>query len=654
MLATRKLQNRIKVYSIIEIEVGLVCHYLSNSNLEYSSSKFLSNYLSTSPISSSLSADIDNLKLHGFTDLEHALELLIPTMDRSLNGAFFTPAEIVEEIVEEVSPKEGDCCIDPSCGCGAFLIGVIKYFHKKYKKPIREILSENVVGADILDYNINRAKILIAIYGLENGEVISESDFKLYKCDSLRNNWDRKYDVVIGNPPYVKFQDLSDENRTFLKDSWSTIEKGTFNLYFAFFELGYRLLNNKGRLGYITPNNYFTSLSGESLRRFFHSNKSVFRITDFNHYKVFNAQTYTCLTFLNKEVNDSIRFTKMFENNLSAFLKNEKESTVQMSGLNVRKWRLLRQSEQQNIKRIETIGKSLKSLFIINVGIATLKDQLFFIDENKNDKYYKRIEGETFEIEKEATCSIYKISDFSSQEESSGNERRIIFPYSRSGNKSTVMTPKELKTKFPKCFKYLKHVELELSKRTKEPIEPFYMYGRSQGLNKTGIRLLTPTFSQQPKFLLVEDYVSLYCNGYGLHYKEDFKNSKPLFEEQPIQAKRNIDVLQKILNSCVMHYYVTHTSVSIQGGYPCYQKNFIELFSIPDFSEIEVGHLRSLSGIQLDIYLIAAYGLQGLVPNLAEYWANKLGIKEENVRLLIEAVEVPDKNPSALNSVSSS
>ena len=46
-----------------------------------------------------------------------------------------------------------------------------------------------------------------------------------------------------------------------------------------------------------------------------------------------------------------------------------------------------------------------------------------------------------------------------------------------------------------------------------------------------------------------------------------------------IDEIENIDVVQKILNSYLMHYYISKTSISIEGGYPCYQKNFIEKFT---------------------------------------------------------------------------
>ena len=67
-----------------------------------------------------------------------------------------------------------------------------------------------------------------------------------------------------------------------------------------------------------------------------------------------------------------------------------------------------------------------------------------------------------------------------------------------------------------------------------------------------------------------------------------------------------------------MHYYVSKTSVSIEGGYPCYQKNFIEKFSIPLFSVEEINILKSLNDkTEIDDFLIEKYQLNFPVPNLS-------------------------------------
>ncbi len=195
-----------------------------------------------------------------------------------------------------------------------------------------------------------------------------------------------EFDNIVGNP-YVKFQDLSEETREYLVKNWTTVEGGTFNLYFAFFELGYKLLKPTGKLGYITPNNYFTSLAGEAIRRYFHQKKCVSRIIDFTHKKVFDAQTYTALTFLNKQQNEAITFDRLKEGYTPKdFLPIANGSPNYLNELNPKKWRLLKTDEQKNIKTIETIGKPIGKLFDICVGMPH-KMMFLLMVANLNNSY---------------------------------------------------------------------------------------------------------------------------------------------------------------------------------------------------------------------------------------------------------------------------
>ncbi len=116
---------------------------------------------------------------------------------------------------------------------------------------------------------------MLSLYGLINKEVLKEEDFNLFCQNSLTEKIDLKFDIVVGNPPYVKFQDLEQFTRNYLVENFKTTLKGTFNTYFAFFELGHYLLNTNGKMGYITPNNFFTSLAGQPLREFFKNNKAI-------------------------------------------------------------------------------------------------------------------------------------------------------------------------------------------------------------------------------------------------------------------------------------------------------------------------------------------------------------------------------------------
>ena len=618
------INQLIQTHDLTSLERHLVYSYLTNNKLNFVKSPILTNYFKDFEQNSKLYFDTSSLNISSIKELENYLELIIPISDRKFNGAFFTPDYIIDFIINEIQPKENDTNLDPSCGCGAFLVGLTDYYKRTFDKSIRNIVKENIFGSDILEYNIHRTKLILTIYALQFGEYLKETDFNLYHQDSLRADWKQNFDNIVGNPPYVKFQDLSDENRNYLAKHWTTVEGGTFNLYFAFFELGYKLLKPTGKLGYITPNNYFTSLAGEALRRYFQYQKCVTRIIDFSHKKVFDAQTYTAITFLNKQQNEAITYDRIKEDySPELFLANANGSPNYLENLNVKKWRLLKTDEQQNIKTIETIGTPIGKLFDICVGIATLKDDVFFVDgsKKKNGYYLKSNEFGTFEIEKEVVKSVYKISDFKTQEEAELNTRKIIFPYQIKKSVATPIAENDFKKKFPKCYEYLLSEKEILLARDKGKVkfEPFYVWGRTQGLTKTGKKILNPTFSQHPRFLLVEEEDAYFTNGYGFYFKEQETNG--LFSEliNPICKVENIDVVQKILNSVVMDYYVSRTSVAIEGGYPCYQKNFIEKFTIPELIEKEIEFIRSLTDKQeIDDFLIGKYRLNLPVPNLVE------------------------------------
>jgi len=618
-LMNKKLLNDlINSYDIEIVEKHLVYSFLIKNNLDFSKSPIISEFLYDFNIDNKLFSIVFSLTIKDLKQLENFLELLIPKSDRKVNGAFFTPNYIVDFIISTISPKNNDKCLDPSCGCGAFLIGLTEHYKNKFKKSIKETVKENIFGADILNYNVRRSKIILSIFGLINNEILVENDFNIYHQDSLKADWNMNFEIIVGNPPYVKYQDLSTEIRDFLNHNWKTINTGTYNLYFAFFELGYNLLSPKGRLGYITPNNYFTSLAGLDLRQFFLQKKCITKILDFRHRKVFDAQTYTAITFANKNNNNSILYDKINnEQDCIGFLENANGSPNYLENLNVKKWRLLKSKEQENIKIIENIGTPIKQLFNIAVGIATLKDEVFFVDsENEKNGYLsKTTKNGTFQIEKEVTKPVYKISQFKNQDDIKNNTLRIITPYHTELKTAIPIRETEFQDRFPKCYEYLLSEKDKLDSRDKGKVKysPFYSWGRTQGITRFGKKILNPTFSRHPRFLFVPEDEAYYTNGYGIYFDKEQPNNASLFDDfsHPMSKEKNILAVQKILNSIVMDYYITYTSVSIQGGFPCYQKNFIERFTIPNFEQEELNILKNTNNkSEIDNILVEKYQLQ--------------------------------------------
>jgi adenine-specific DNA-methyltransferase len=622
MVKKRILNTLIKAHQPTLLEKHLIHSFLETNGLTRSKSQLLAYYFRDFTENTEISAGVASLKISSMKDLENGLELIIPAGDRKLNGAFFTPGFIIDFIIKEIHPEKNHTNFDPSCGSGAFLVGLTEYYARTFGQSVRKTVRENIFGSDILEYNIRRTKLILALYALQQGEILKNEDFNLWNRDSLRTHWKRSFDQILSNPPYVKFQDLSGENRKYLARRWETVERGSFNLYFAFFELGLQMLKPKGKLVFITPNNYFTSVSGESLRKYFHRNKCVYRIIDFSHRRIFEARTYTSVTFLNKEQNDSISFDRITEEESpESFLKKTHGSPNLLKDLRVKKWRLLKMGERENIRIIENIGIPIGELFEISTGIATLKDQIYFLDGNceKGGYYMKETSHGSFRIEKSITRPVYKISDFKNQEEAEQNTRRIICPYHVGNGSAKPIPEEEFKMQFPECYRYFLSEKKNLLSRDKGKIkyDPFFVWGRTQGLTRFGKRILTPTFSQYPRFLMTGREHSYFTNGYSISPKEE-KNPDPSTGNVNgwLGRTENMDIVQTVLNSVVMHYYISKTSVIIDGGYPCYQKNFIEKFSIPRFADPELVFLRSIRDpLEIDEFLIGQYHLNLSLAN---------------------------------------
>lgn len=93
------------------------------------------------------------------------------------------------------------------------------------------------------------------------------------------------------------------EDDTRLKTKWYEVcDSGSTDLYIPFFQIAVEMLNDEGKIGYITMNSFLKSLNARKLRAFFVDNQFDIHIVDFRGYQVFKGKsTYTCLFFLEKE-----------------------------------------------------------------------------------------------------------------------------------------------------------------------------------------------------------------------------------------------------------------------------------------------------------------------------------------------------------------
>lgn len=541
--------------------------------------------------------------------IETYVESNISDLDRGSNGIVFTPTYIIDHIIENVNIASSDSkIIDPSCGCGSFLIGVTNYLVKRFNKSYCAVISENVYGIDIVPLFVETVKLLLSTLCLLNREDPSNISFNICCKNSLDTNWSKLFDCdyfdyVIGNPPYSNPHDLTESMANLMK-SYKTTKKGTSNIYYAFIEKGVEHLSDKGNLGYIVPNNYLTIVAAQPLRKWIKKEKLIYKLVDFTENMVFSPiRTYNSSLFINKANKTHFDYAVIEKTeDIQQSLQSLSYLQYDYVNLDDEGWKLLSNDKLDIIRKIEQFDKKIKKY--IHAGIATLRDGIYILDgyDSKMEMYYKICNSKKYFIEPGIVRKLYKISKIVDETSISQSVQFIICPYvtshqkklDGSEKKSSVLISEELfKEKYPLCYEYLLDMRDILDERDNGAgaSPKWYAYGRTQGLNYVGKKLLFPTFSSKPKFMILEDEDALFCNGYAIVGDES----------------ASLDVLQTILNSKLMEFYVSNTSYPIEGGYYCYQKKFIQNFSIPELTESDCNYLLSVNSEEINEFLIQKY-----------------------------------------------
>ena len=138
------------------------------------------------------------------------------------------------------------------------------------------------------------------------------------------------FDVVLGNPPYVR-QELFSDLKPHLQAHYSAFHGGA-DLYVYFYELGLRLLRPGGRLGFISSSSFFKTSSGEPLRRLLRQRCQLEALVDFGDWQIFDGvTTYPAVLVAHKVAPDDSRAACFLQLagavvDLSAYFEENKQS----------------------------------------------------------------------------------------------------------------------------------------------------------------------------------------------------------------------------------------------------------------------------------------------------------------------------------------
>jgi adenine-specific DNA-methyltransferase len=549
-----------------------------------------------------------NNQKFSFELLIDIFEYLISPAKQQTNGAVYTPKVIKDFIIKQTTqgiskPLNEIIGADIACGCGAFLYSLALKIHETTKQSIVYIIENQLFGLDISESSIQRAKILLTLLTLSKGEDKGEINFNLYTANSLDFDWNTVervkqnggFDIIVGNPPYVRAKNLDPKSKKLLKN-WQVTKTGNPDLYIPFFEIGLVNLATNGKLGYITVNSFYRSMNARSLRIYFEKNEIQAKIIDFGHEQIFaNKLTYTCLCFLSNEKSTSVQFAKSTLNSLDNLTKKDFTNIPYNSLNSHRGWLLNNKKAINNIQKIENCGTPLGELFTIKNGLATLSNHIYIfkpIDENK-DFFFLEKDGKQYKIEKGICRDIIKPNILKHEHEIPKIKEQIIYPYTNGITPLSLMKESFFENNFPNAYQYLENFKELLSQRDKGNGDygAWFAFGRTQALADKGLKLMFPYIAKDPHFVYTDQKDMLIYCGYAI-----FSNSE-----------KELLVLKKLLQSEVFNYYMQNTSKPYASGYYSYAKNYVKNFGVCDLSEREKIEVLNLEINDIDAFFKEKY-----------------------------------------------
>jgi adenine-specific DNA-methyltransferase len=179
-------------------------------------------------------------------------------------GQFLTSKEIADFMTNLSTKPKSAKVLEPSAGQGVFIQSLIdKGF-------------ENINGVELDEQFFNLLQ-----------DNFPKTNFQL--VDFLKTSINEKYDLIIGNPPYVQWNHMELEIREKLSKDifWSKYSNGEWDLLYAFIIWSIEKLNKNGELIFIVPYNWFNSTFGKSLRQYLVDNGYFDIILHFGELKLF-------------------------------------------------------------------------------------------------------------------------------------------------------------------------------------------------------------------------------------------------------------------------------------------------------------------------------------------------------------------------------
>ncbi|MGN0845759.1 MAG: Eco57I restriction-modification methylase domain-containing protein [Kiritimatiellia bacterium] len=434
--------------------------------------------------------------------------------------------------------------MEPACGEGGFLMEILRRLQASAHErgfDFNEAFHRNVLAVDIDGRKIDSClhRISRDYPGVVNPERnILVQDYLLSPHP--------KVDVVVGNPPYIRYEEIPADKVTRYKSEFNTFYYRS-DLYVLFFEKTLRELNRGGRHCFICANRWMRNQYGKLLRGMLARSFRIERIIDMERVSAFNEDVlaYPAITLIG---NDSRVPT-------FSYLKADDIST-----LGTQIGRRIATPEDEDWSRAFNDVKSAGGLslieeqgFKIGIGVATGADSIFISSKLANM------------VEDELLIPAINARDLQGNEMHWGG-KFLLNPYNPDGSLIAL-------DRYPKAKAYFERHRERLSRRHKARRNPTRWYGT--------IDRITPSLKRESKILLPDisgnTFVFVDDGNYYPQHNIYYITGGSHLQLKILAAFMMSDFVRKQLDNLANH---------MNGGYARWQSQYLRRLYVPMLSGI--------------------------------------------------------------------
>ncbi|MCT7951724.1 BREX-1 system adenine-specific DNA-methyltransferase PglX [Ancylothrix sp. C2] len=434
------------------------------------------------------------------------------------------------------------------------------------------------------------------------------------------------FDVVIGNPPYVRQEAIKD-----LKPALQLeydCYTGVADLYVYFYERGFNLLRNGGYLSYISSNKYFRAGYGEKLRKLLAEKAKIEYLIDFGDAAVFEAIAYPSIILVRNDSPENHRVKVLNwqeDKSIADFNKVFLQDCFEMeqSQLTADGWRLESSAVLNLLDKLRKngtpLGEYVNGRFYR--GILTGFNEAFVVDRETRDGLIAE-DSSSADVLKpflrgrdvKRWCVDYK------------DLWLLFIPWhfplhnDSSIQGASLAAETAFKKQYPAIYKHLLKFKDQLSSRNQAETGVRYEWYALQRCAASywqefeEQKIFIPAITQNVEY--AADYIGYFGN-----------------DKTSICVTDNVKFLLGLLNSKILGWFIRQIAPTKQGGFYEFKPTYVTQIPIPTASESEKQKIESLVQKCLD-----AKG-QGVVEweaEIDEIVAGLYGLTEEEMRIIWE------------------